>query len=182
MNPCLPFLLPKTNEKISIPKWLTTHVFCADTQVLYYYYYYFFYYYYYYSFDQILRSSSEWSAGISTTENSIHNAYTDLIINAKHCIYIEVGWWVNEREKVLGGWVVWWMGWWVNHCHQNQHHHHLTVLSSFLITHCCYHLQQNQFFISIAGDRTVYNQICAALYEKIVSSHRWWWWGGWWWW
>lgn len=39
---------------------------------------------------QILRSSSEWSVGISTTESSIYNAYLDLILNAKHYIYIEV--------------------------------------------------------------------------------------------
>ncbi|XP_018495374.1 phospholipase D2 [Galendromus occidentalis] len=38
---------------------------------------------------QILRSASSWSAGISETENSIHSAYVDLILKAKHFIYIE---------------------------------------------------------------------------------------------
>nr|WCC59855.1 phospholipase D2 ScoTox-alphaI [Hottentotta saulcyi] len=38
---------------------------------------------------QILRSVSTWSAGIRTTEKSIHSAYIDLINNAKHFIYIE---------------------------------------------------------------------------------------------
>ncbi|XP_067142293.1 phospholipase D1 isoform X2 [Centruroides vittatus] len=38
---------------------------------------------------QILRSVSTWSAGIRTTERSIHSAYVDLINNAKHFIYIE---------------------------------------------------------------------------------------------
>lgn len=99
MNPSIPLLLPKSNEHVSIPKWVTNNTFCADCQ--------------------ILRSASEWSAGIKHTENSIHNAYTDLIISAQHYIYME-----------------------------------------------------NQFFISIAGDRTVSNQISAALYERIVSAHR----------
>ena len=39
---------------------------------------------------QILRSSCEWSAGIKTIECSIHEAYIDLILKAKHFIYIEV--------------------------------------------------------------------------------------------
>eukprot|EP00794_Sanderia_malayensis_P012984 gene12984-14322_t len=37
---------------------------------------------------QILRSSGEWSAGVAT-ENSIHEAYIELIKNSKHFIYIE---------------------------------------------------------------------------------------------
>ena len=38
---------------------------------------------------QVLRSSSEWSAGLKKTENSILQAYYDLIENAKHYIYRE---------------------------------------------------------------------------------------------
>lgn len=39
---------------------------------------------------QILRSASDWSAGIKTHEESIHNAYVYAIQNSKHYIYIEV--------------------------------------------------------------------------------------------
>lgn len=38
---------------------------------------------------QTLRSVANWSAGISRTENSIHEAYCHLIRTAKHYIYIE---------------------------------------------------------------------------------------------
>ncbi|CAN1281297.1 Phospholipase D zeta 1 [Linum perenne] len=38
---------------------------------------------------QILRSVSQWSAGTSQTEESIHNAYFSLIEKAEHFIYIE---------------------------------------------------------------------------------------------
>ncbi|XP_077493969.1 phospholipase D isoform X2 [Amblyomma americanum] len=38
---------------------------------------------------QILRSASNWSAGIKAVESSIHSAYIDNIVNAKHYIYIE---------------------------------------------------------------------------------------------
>ena len=54
---------------------------------------------------QVLRSVSEWSAGVKITENSILNAYYDLIKNAKHYIYIEnqffisKSWNKEEREK-----------------------------------------------------------------------------------
>ena len=41
------------------------------------------------SMVHVLRSSSEWSAGLKTTENSILKAYYDLINNAEHYIYIE---------------------------------------------------------------------------------------------
>ncbi|CAN1281296.1 Phospholipase D zeta 1 [Linum perenne] len=40
---------------------------------------------------QILRSVSQWSAGTSQTEESIHNAYFSLIEKAEHFIYIEGG-------------------------------------------------------------------------------------------
>ncbi|KAJ1699336.1 hypothetical protein LUZ63_007848 [Rhynchospora breviuscula] len=38
---------------------------------------------------QVLRSVSQWSAGTSQTEESIHNAYCTLIDKAEHFIYIE---------------------------------------------------------------------------------------------
>ena len=45
---------------------------------------------------QVLRSASEWSAGIKKTEHSILNAYYDLISNAKHYIYIENQFFVSK--------------------------------------------------------------------------------------
>lgn len=39
---------------------------------------------------QIIRSVSQWSAGTSQPEDSIHQAYCSLIQNAEHFIYIEV--------------------------------------------------------------------------------------------
>ncbi|KAK9664707.1 hypothetical protein RND81_14G062600 [Saponaria officinalis] len=38
---------------------------------------------------QVIRSVSQWSAGTSQTEQSIHNAYCSLIEKAEHFIYIE---------------------------------------------------------------------------------------------
>ncbi|KAK8329297.1 hypothetical protein V6Z11_A11G309600 [Gossypium hirsutum] len=38
---------------------------------------------------QVIRSVSQWSAGTSQTEDSIHSAYCSLIENAEHFIYIE---------------------------------------------------------------------------------------------
>lgn len=39
---------------------------------------------------QVLRSSADWSAGIKYHEESIHNAYIQVIAKSKHFIYIEV--------------------------------------------------------------------------------------------
>ena len=39
---------------------------------------------------QILRSSSEWSAGLYDTERSIQNGYLYAIEKSQHFIYIEV--------------------------------------------------------------------------------------------
>jgi len=41
-------------------------------------------------FAQVLRSASDWSAGIKYHEESIHTAYVNAIENSKHYIYIEV--------------------------------------------------------------------------------------------
>lgn len=39
---------------------------------------------------KVLRSSADWSAGIKYHEESIHNAYIQVIAKSKHYIYIEV--------------------------------------------------------------------------------------------
>nr|XP_046227408.1 phospholipase D1 [Scatophagus argus]XP_046227409.1 phospholipase D1 [Scatophagus argus] len=68
---------------------------------------------------QILRSSSDWSAGIKYHEESIHNAYVQVIKNSQHFIYIE-----------------------------------------------------NQFFISCADNRHVFNKIGDAIAERIIRAYR----------
>ena len=45
---------------------------------------------------KVLRSVSEWSAGVKKTEHSILNEYYRLIINAKHYIYIENQFFVSK--------------------------------------------------------------------------------------
>jgi phospholipase D1/2 len=45
---------------------------------------------------QVLRSSSEWSAGLRNTENSILQGYYELIENSKHYIYIENQFFVSK--------------------------------------------------------------------------------------
>jgi phospholipase D1/2 len=52
----------------------------------------------------VLRSVSKWSIGVNETEQSILNAYYDLIQNAKHYIYIENQYfisksWTNKEKK-----------------------------------------------------------------------------------
>ncbi|KAK1894191.1 Phospholipase D1 [Dissostichus eleginoides] len=68
---------------------------------------------------QVLRSASDWSAGIKYHEESIHSAYIQVIAKSKHYIYIE-----------------------------------------------------NQFFISCADNRTVYNKIGDAIIERILRAHK----------
>uniref|UniRef100_A0A672GLX0 Phospholipase n=1 Tax=Salarias fasciatus TaxID=181472 RepID=A0A672GLX0_SALFA len=68
---------------------------------------------------QVLRSAADWSAGIKYHEESIHNAYIQVIAKSKHYIYIE-----------------------------------------------------NQFFISCADNRTVYNKIGDAIIERIIRAHK----------
>ncbi|KAF6719590.1 Phospholipase D1 [Oryzias melastigma] len=67
---------------------------------------------------QILRSASDWSAGIKYHEESIHNAYVDVIQQSQHFIYIE-----------------------------------------------------NQFFISCADNKHVYNKIGDAIAQRIIKAH-----------
>uniref|UniRef100_A0A3B3TM77 phospholipase D n=1 Tax=Poecilia latipinna TaxID=48699 RepID=A0A3B3TM77_9TELE len=68
---------------------------------------------------QILRSASDWSAGIKYHEESIHNAYVHAIENSQHFIYIE-----------------------------------------------------NQFFISCAENKLVYNKIGDTIAERIKKAYR----------
>ncbi|XP_036410410.1 phospholipase D1-like isoform X2 [Megalops cyprinoides] len=68
---------------------------------------------------QVLRSAADWSAGIKYHEESIHNAYIQVIAKSKHYIYIE-----------------------------------------------------NQFFISCADNRQVYNKIGDAIIERIIRAHK----------
>ncbi|KAG7238013.1 hypothetical protein INR49_031367 [Caranx melampygus] len=69
--------------------------------------------------ERVLRSAADWSAGIKYHEESIHNAYIQVIAKSKHYIYIE-----------------------------------------------------NQFFISCADNRTVYNKIGDAIIERIIRAHK----------
>ncbi|XP_053566112.1 phospholipase D1 [Bombina bombina] len=68
---------------------------------------------------QVLRSASDWSAGIKYHEDSIHNAYVHVIENSKHYIYIE-----------------------------------------------------NQFFISCADNKVVFNKIGDTIAQRILKAHR----------
>ncbi|XP_077530546.1 phospholipase D isoform X2 [Haemaphysalis longicornis] len=68
-----PWLLPKSYEGVdlepTLPESAVGTLYTADCQ--------------------ILRSASNWSTGIKAVESSIHSAYIDNIVNAKHYIYIE---------------------------------------------------------------------------------------------
>ncbi|KAL6097527.1 pld1 [Pungitius sinensis] len=68
---------------------------------------------------QILRSASDWSAGIKYHEESIHNAYVHVIQSSRHFVYIE-----------------------------------------------------NQFFISCADNKHVFNKIGDAIAERIIRAHK----------
>ncbi|XP_048102408.1 phospholipase D1a isoform X1 [Alosa alosa] len=94
-----PFLLPKSHTTASELRYQVPE--CVQTKV------------------QVLRSAADWSAGIKYHEESIHNAYLQVIAKSKHFIYIE-----------------------------------------------------NQFFISCADGRQVYNKIGDALIERILRAHK----------
>ncbi|CAF4056400.1 unnamed protein product [Rotaria sp. Silwood2] len=99
-----PFLLPKTYddpEELRVDYWkdfLDSRPFEVDAQCL--------------------RSAGPWSIGTKIIENSIQNAYIQMIDAAKYYIYIE-----------------------------------------------------NQFFITIAGDSVVKNQLAEALYRRVLRAH-----------
>jgi phospholipase D1/2 len=69
-NKKYPFLLPKTYKDYSIPRFNFNSNY-SNCNV------------------QVLRSVANWSAGVSKTENSIHEAMKHLINTSKHYIYIE---------------------------------------------------------------------------------------------
>ncbi|XP_077365786.1 phospholipase D1-like [Festucalex cinctus] len=94
-----PYLLPKSHTTAGHQRYQVPG--CVNTKV------------------QILRSASDWSAGIKYHEESIHNAYVEVIENSQHFIYIE-----------------------------------------------------NQFFISCADNRHVFNKIGDAIAERIIKAHR----------
>lgn len=50
---------------------------------------------------QVLRSSSTWSTGLSEPEFSIHEAYIDLISNARRFIYIENQFFIARENLVV---------------------------------------------------------------------------------
>ncbi|XP_041809525.1 phospholipase D1a [Chelmon rostratus] len=94
-----PFLLPKSHSSAGELRYQVPD--CVDAKV------------------QVLRSAADWSAGIKYHEESIHNAYIQVIAKSKHYIYIE-----------------------------------------------------NQFFISCADNRMVYNKIGDAIIERIIRAHK----------
>uniref|UniRef100_A0A8C4I2P5 Phospholipase n=1 Tax=Dicentrarchus labrax TaxID=13489 RepID=A0A8C4I2P5_DICLA len=94
-----PFLLPKSHSSASELRYQVPD--CVNAKV------------------QVLRSVADWSAGIKYHEESIHNAYIQVIVKSKHYIYIE-----------------------------------------------------NQFFISCADNRMVYNKIGDAIIERIIRAHK----------
>uniref|UniRef100_A0A4W4ERY9 Phospholipase n=1 Tax=Electrophorus electricus TaxID=8005 RepID=A0A4W4ERY9_ELEEL len=96
-----PFLLPKSH---STANELTYQVGCNPGRCV---------------SVQVLRSAADWSAGIKYHEESIHNAYIQVIAKSKHFIYIE-----------------------------------------------------NQFFISCADNKQVYNKIGDAIIERIIRAHK----------
>ncbi|KAJ3611020.1 hypothetical protein NHX12_021036 [Muraenolepis orangiensis] len=68
-GPSYPFLLPKSHSTAGDIHYQVPN--CTQAKV------------------QILRSASDWSAGIKYHEESIHNAYVHVILHSKHFIYIE---------------------------------------------------------------------------------------------
>ncbi|XP_035530039.1 phospholipase D1a [Morone saxatilis] len=94
-----PFLLPKSHSSASELRYQVPD--CVNAKV------------------QVLRSVADWSAGIKYHEESIHNAYIQVIVKSEHYIYIE-----------------------------------------------------NQFFISCADGRMVYNKIGDAIIERIIRAHK----------
>lgn len=76
-----PLLLPMAHTNIRIPRSVLNSAFPVECQ--------------------ILRSSSQWSAGMKHTEQSIHQAYLSCIENAKHYIYIENQFFVSVEGNTV---------------------------------------------------------------------------------
>ena len=57
----------------------------------------------------IVRSYAQWSAGLSETEEGIHEAYKRLIADSEHCLYIENQFFVSacgENDNIISNTVV----------------------------------------------------------------------------
>lgn len=80
-----PLLLPKSYENVAVPSVFRRMAQRCSVQVL--------------------RSSCDWSVGENSVENSIHQAYIDLITTAKHFIYIENQFFISmiKSNDVLNG-------------------------------------------------------------------------------
>uniref|UniRef100_A0A3B3ZJM3 Phospholipase n=1 Tax=Periophthalmus magnuspinnatus TaxID=409849 RepID=A0A3B3ZJM3_9GOBI len=74
-----PYLLPKSHTTASEVRYQVPH--SVTTKV------------------QVLRSAADWSAGIKYHEESIHNAYVQVIAKSKHYIYIENQFFISCAEK-----------------------------------------------------------------------------------
>ncbi|KAG9334153.1 hypothetical protein JZ751_009065 [Albula glossodonta] len=74
-----PFLLPKSHTTANELRYQVPD--CVNTKV------------------QVLRSSADWSAGIKYHEESIHNAYIQVIAKSKHFIYIELDIYLSDIRE-----------------------------------------------------------------------------------
>lgn len=101
---------------------------------------------------QVLRSAADWSAGIKYHEESIHNAYIQVIAKSKHYIYIEV----RQRPRRPSSRLEVGLG--------------LFFLMNWFSPAGLF--SQNQFFISCAENRLVYNKIGDAIIERIIRAHK----------
>ncbi|RXH71956.1 hypothetical protein DVH24_025457 [Malus domestica] len=100
---------------------------------------------------QVIRSVSQWSAGTSQVEESIHNAYCSLIDKSEHFIYIE------SMLSDLFGYPARDFG--------------ITIfLTSFYFLPTS---SQNQFFISgLSGDEIIRNRVLEALFRRIMRAYN----------
>ncbi|KRX15305.1 Phospholipase D1 [Trichinella nelsoni] len=74
-NQRIPYLIPKSYEKVEMPHIFHKIAYKCHIQVA--------------VSLTVIRSCSQWSFGSNMVEDSIHRAYVHLIKNAKHYIYIE---------------------------------------------------------------------------------------------
>ena len=104
---------------------------------------------------QIIRSVSQWSAGTSQIEESIHCAYCSLIEKAEYFVYIEV---YADFFNLLLRFTV-----------------NLLITRLILLTFVSFlhNLSQNQFFISgLSGDEIIRNRVLEALYRRIMQAYN----------
>ncbi len=81
MNHDYPMILPRSYGKVSLPQWIINESYSTNCQMV--------------------RSATEWSVGIQHVECSIQQAYVELIVNAKHFIYIENQFFVTVMDDPL---------------------------------------------------------------------------------